>query len=393
MTLKMGLSSIRVWVLLAVLGVAGLGARALAQASAALINVHGHVNNALGQPITQGQVKFSTEVGGGPERKYGFSFPIDGNGDWKGQVPAATYIAIVWLDNKSVDYQNLTLKAGPDVVVNFDMTREEYLKAMSPEDRKVLEETKAKNAGANAYNAKVADLNKTMLQARADSKAGKTGDAVAEMQNAVKAKPDETLVWVTLGDMQLADANASVKAARLAKTSPSDPALIQKYTDTVTSYQKGIELANASPKKMPEVLGSTYMNEGEALAKSGKFKEANDAYDAAVKTLPSLAGQAYYNEAATLYNAGKLDEAASAADKAIAADPKRADSYYIKGASLVPKSAVDPKTQKIVAPPGCIEAYQEYLELDPDGAHSKDVKELLVGFGQPIKNSYKAGRK
>ncbi len=69
-------------------------------------------------------------------------------------------------------------------------------------------------------------------------------------------------------------------------------------------------------------------------------------------------------------NAGKLPEAGAAADKAIAADPKKADAYYIKGQSLIPGATVDAKTQKVVAPPGCVEAYQQYLELAPDGPHA-----------------------
>jgi tetratricopeptide (TPR) repeat protein len=110
----------------------------------------------------------------------------------------------------------------------------------------------------------------------------------------------------------------------------------------------------------------------------------------AAKTLPANAGTYLYNEAATLYNAGMMDEAAVAADKAIAADPKRADAYYIKGQALIPKATVDAKTQKIVAPPGCVEAYQQYLELAPDGPHAADVKGILAGIGAQVKSTYKA---
>ena len=101
----------------------------------------------------------------------------------------------------------------------------------------------------------------------------------------------------------------------------------------------------------------------------------------------------YYNEAATLFNAGATDDAASAADKAIAADPKRADAYYIKGQSLISKATVDPKTQLPVAPAGCLDAYQMYLQLAPDGPHAADVKQILAGFGQKIQTNYKAGKK
>ena len=131
----------------------------------------------------------------------------------------------------------------------------------------------------------------------------------------------------------------------------------------------------------------------QALAKSGDAKGASDAYDAAAKTDPTKAGMYLFNEAATLYNAGKTDDAAIAADKAIAADPKRADAYYIKGQALIPKASVDPKTQKITAPPGCVEAYQQYLELQPTGPRADEVKSILTGIGAQVKSTYKAGKK
>ncbi len=132
---------------------------------------------------------------------------------------------------------------------------------------------------------------------------------------------------------------------------------------------------------------------GQAYGKMGDAKNASDAYDAAAKAQPPNAAMYYYNEAVTLYNASKLDEASAAADKAITADPKRAMAYYIKGQALIPKASVDPKTQKITAPPGCVEAYQEYLELDPSGPHAQEVKDILTGIGAQVKSSYKAGKK
>ena len=81
-----------------------------------------------------------------------------------------------------------------------------------------------------------------------------------------------------------------------------------------------------------------------------------------------------------------------AADKAIAADPKRADAYYITGQSLIQKATVDPKTQKITAPPGTVDAYQTYLELAPDGPRADEVKGILTGIGETVKSSYKAGK-
>ena len=71
-------------------------------------------------------------------------------------------------------------------------------------------------------------------------------------------------------------------------------------------------------------------------------------------------------------------------------NPKRADAYYIKASALIPDAKLDNATKKFILPPGCLEAYQEYLELAPDGPHSQDVKELLANLGQSQKSSFKA---
>jgi hypothetical protein len=51
------------------------------------------------------------------------------------------------------------------------------------------------------------------------------------------------------------------------------------------------------------------------------------------------------------------------------------------------------KTGKVVAPAGCAEAYQKYLELAPNGPHAKDSTDVLNSLGETIHSSYKAGKK
>ena len=168
---------------------------------------------------------------------------------------------------------------------------------------------------------------------------------------------------------------------------------MQKYKDAAASYQKGIDLNAAAKKPSPETAAAAYNQLGQTLAKEGDAKGASAAYENAAKAQPEKAGMFLFNEAATLLNSGANDEAAEAADKAIAADPKRADAYYIKGQALIAKATVDPKTSKITAPPGCVEAYQKYLELAPDGPRSQEVAGILTGIGATVTSKYKAGKK
>ncbi|MDE3103908.1 MAG: tetratricopeptide repeat protein [Acidobacteriota bacterium] len=358
-------------------------------------SIHGRVLNAIGQPLNHGDVRLSTDrAADQASRKYKYVFQIQPDGTYKGSdILPDDYVVFVIQDQKTLDY-NESVKFSPDEdkQVDFDMSRADYIAKMTPEERKALDEYKKKNAEVMAANQKIANLNNLLIQARSDNKAGNYEAAATAMKQATAAKPDESILWLTLADAQLGLANKAAADAKAAGKPATDPDVVQKYQDAVASYKKTIDLNAASKKASADVAGTAYNQLGQAYVKSGDPKDAVDAYEAAVKAQPASAGMYYYNEAATLYNAGSIDEAAAAADKAIAADPKRADAYYIKGQSLIPKASVD-KSGKIVAPPGCVDAYQMYLQLAPPGPRADEVKGILTGIGEKVESNYKASRK
>src|SRR5579871_731648 len=272
----------------ALLVIFAMTASALAQATG---SIHGHVNNPIGQPVAQGQVKLSTDRTAADEksRKYQYTFDIDAAGDYKGtDITPGNYIAVVYAEGKSIDFNdNVTIAAGEDKTVSFDMSRKEYIDKMTPEEKKQLEEFKKKNAEVMAGNKQIANLNAMLTQARADNKAGNYDAAIAAMKEATTQKPDEAILWVTLGDGQLGAADAAAKAAKAAGTSQSDPAVTQKYADAAASFKKSIDLNSASKKPNPDTAGAAYNQLGQALAKSGNLKDASDAYEQAAKANPA----------------------------------------------------------------------------------------------------------
>lgn len=355
-------------------------------------SVHGHVQNPVGQPITSGTVQFSHDMTGGAwkDKKITNSFPIGQDGNYKGSgIAPGDYIVAVVTQDKSIDFQQVTLKTGDDKTIDFDMSRADYIAKMTPEEKKEIEAYKAKNAAAAETNKKIANLNAILATTRADLKAaqptkGDVGKDVTDMKSAVDAKPDESILWITYGDTLAAQGdhlNATDKATAT-----------QDYDAAVDAYKKGAELDAASKKPVPADQAAAWNGAGNVLAKEGKIPDATSAFENAVKAEPQNAGMFYGNQAAVLFNANQTDAAAAAADKAIAADPNRPDPYFIKGQALVQHATVDPKTQLPVAPPGCLEAYQKYLQLAPDGSHADTVKEILAGFGQKIDTKYKAGK-
>ena len=99
------------------------------------------------------------------------------------------------------------------------------------------------------------------------------------------------------------------------------------------------------------------------------------------------------NQAVIFFQSGNADAQVAAAELAIKNDPNDALVYYLKGQGLVSKATVDPKTQRIVLPEGCAEAYQKYLDLAPTGPYAGEVQAILQQAGQKINSTYKAGKK
>ncbi len=172
---------------LAMLSPAGLLAQAPAPGS-----LHGHVQNAAGMAQT-GEIKLSTDRSSDEKsRKYQYTFPVDASGDFKGEgIAPGKYVMFFQVKGSTVDYiDNVEIKSGVDTAQNDDMTREEFMKAMTPEQRKQLEEFKKANAATVAANKTVGNLNALLTQARDNEKAGKYDDAVTEITHATTQKPD-----------------------------------------------------------------------------------------------------------------------------------------------------------------------------------------------------------
>lgn len=379
-----------------VLAAGFLGFVALAQPSQLVAQgtamIHGHVQNPAGQPVTNGEIRLTTDRNPNTVQKFDYTFPLDASGNYKGaDIKPGTYTAIAYQAGNHVDYMPTQLTAGEDKTVDFDMARKEYIDKMSAADREKVEEFKKKNAETTQANSKIQNLNALLQSARTATKAGNFDEAVKAMTDATTAKPDEAILWDTLGDAQLGQANAAAKAAHDAKT--TDATVADKYAAAVASYQKALTLNAAVAKPSPDLAAAANNQLGQAFGKTGKTKEAGEAYDAAAKADPPKAATYYYNEAATLLNANNAAGAAAAADKAIAADPAKADAYFIKAEGLAPSITQSADGKKFIAPPGLVDSCNTYLDLAPTGPHAQDMKDLLAGLGETIKSTYKATKK
>ena len=353
---------------------AALLSAAVAGAQGTTGKIHGRVTDPTGIPKNVGSVSLSTD--GGHTLKY--TFPVNASGDFTGDnIAPGTYTLVFrtpeMAEGKIADQiENVKIAAGEDTQADDDLSRKEFLDKMSPDQRKQVEEFKKKNADVTKANSVIKNLNADLNQARADNREKKYDEAEALMlKDTALNPPNGELLWYELGLSQMG---------------------LKKWDDAITSFKKAIDLASVAKKQNPELIGGAYSALGESYGRNNKPEDAVTQYDAAVKANPSKAAVYYTNEAVVFFNTGNADAQTVAADKAIAISPNDALPYYLKGQGLVSKMTVDAKGNYI-APPGCIEAYQKYLELAPTGQYANDVKAVLAATKTQVTTKYKAPKK
>ena len=368
-------------------------------------HIHGQVINPTGQPQTGGTVSLSTD--GGQTSKA--DLPVNGDGMFSGDVPPGTYSLVYRTPDtpkgQMVDeIKNVKIVAGQDVEQNDDMSRQEYIDKMTPEQKKQLEELKKTNSDVMKANALIKHLNADLQAVAQDQKDIDSATQAAQQQLGatatradVEAKANEikTAKYTDIESMMTKDSAAKPDEAILWNKLAYAQAGLKQYDDAIASYKKALDLENASKKPRMEVIGQSDSGLGEVYARTGKVAEANAAYDAAAKADPQRGPIYLRNQAIIFFQQQNAEAQVAAADDAIKLNPNDAILYYLKGNGLVQKATMapdpkNPKVQIVVLPPGCAEAYQKYLELAPNGQFASEVASILQSAGQTISSSYKA---
>jgi tetratricopeptide (TPR) repeat protein len=345
--------------------------------------VKGLCKDAQGNPIVDGVVVWANLDNG---QKYTLKTNKKGEYFSLGIAPGS-YLVTLYKSaddvkaNKELFHVNKFPVAIDENTLDFDLKKqtEEQAKGqgLTPEQLKAKQEAEEKQK--KEVNT-VKSLNEKLAAAKTASEAGDYDTAVADLTAANQIDAMRDLIWFKLGD-----------AYRLSATKQTDPAEKQKRLDSaVEAYQKAVQLKQAATNdKDPNAaasLAAYYNNLAEAYAKAGKNDDALKTYSLAAQTDPAHAAQYYFNTGAVLTNAGKVDDAIAAFDKVIAADPNRADAYYWKGVNMIGKATL--QGNKMVAPPGTVEAFQKYLELQPTGTYADAAKQMLASIGATVETGF-----
>lgn len=334
-----------------------------------------------GKPISDAQVEWQNNDNG---RKYELKTNKKGEYFSLGVTPGK-YKVTLSKDGKEIYHFSGVAVGMDEMTLDFDLKKEQAAQAqgagLTAEQLKAQQEQQAKVAKENLT---IKSLNERLAAAKQAADAGDFNTAKNTLTEATQIDPTRDLLWAKLGDYTLSAAS---------KEADSD-AKKKDYGDAVADYQKAIDTKqkalDAEPsKKTPDatkILAQYYNNMGQAQSKSGQIDDAIKSYNMSAQLDPSGAAQYYFNEGAVLTNSGKVDDAIAAFDKAIAADPNRAEAYYWKGVNLIGKATL--QGDKMVAPAGTAEAFNKYLELQPNGPFAEPAKQMLASIGASIETSF-----
>jgi tetratricopeptide (TPR) repeat protein len=153
----------------------------------------------------------------------------------------------------------------------------------------------------------------------------------------------------------------------------------------VGQYEVAINTLEQAAMLKPAV--GTYMELGTDLAQVGKMPEATAACGKILTVDPTaknMQAGCYKNVAIVLTNKGKLLDSIAPLQKVTLLNPQDSLAWKLLGDSLLSTIASKSQAGKIVyvIPPGTVEAYQRYLQLDPNGPYAGQVKSALEELAQ-----------
>lgn len=296
-------------------------------------------------------------------------------------LPFGRYHATLEVDGQVVDrLNNVNVIVGDTIEFNFDLQKlaarrksgpsEADLAGMSPAEKQRYEAALKKRQKAISKNKELNDaFNNGMV-------ALKMQNYSAAVQNLAKASTldgSQHVIWGNLADAQSKLATTKVGADRK-----------RINGEAITSYEKAIEIDGTN--------AAYYNNLGLLMVRAQRVEDGQMKLAEAAMLDPDNAARYFFNLGAIMVNMGNTDGAIQAFTRSIEANVSFANAYYQLGMALVGKAKTLPDGT-VVPATGTIEAFQKYVELEPNGQFAAGAQGMLSGLTASVETEYREEKK
>lgn len=283
-----------------------------------------------------------------------------------GLTPGLYRVSVNWEGKEIYYFDNTKVSLGESTKLDLNLKEKEkaaQAAAPTPEEKEVEAKIEAAKSKHETMKARF-EKGREYLQAKQYDQALEEFKAAAEMD------PKQYVIFASMAE--------AYKGLR-------------KFEEGIQSYTQALTIFAERQKPDPQVEASYHMNMALIYALAGKMEDATAETKKAAEINPPTGSKAYFNLGATLINAGKTEEAISAFQKAIEMDPSNADAQYQLGISLMGKAQITPEGKTIPAP-GTVEAFQKYLQLQPNGPYAATAKNMIEMLGATIETKFSADK-
>lgn len=301
-----------------------------------------------------------------------------------GGLPRGTYDVTCEVNGTPMDKVNgIQTRLGDPVEVTFDLQavkkrRDEMnaaassgqlsadmARSMSAEQKAAFDKANKERQEAMAKNKALNDAFNVGMQAE---QAKQWDVAVESFKKASEMDPKQDVVWAHLADSYI--------QLGLSKTNPERETLIGQ----------GAQAWNQAIAIKPDNPGY-HNNFALALARAGKFAEAETELQKAATIDPPNAGKYYFNLGALLVNSSKYEEAAVQFKKAIETTPNYAEAHYQYAMCLASKLSYT-ADGKVIPPEGMKDELETYLKLAPTGPNAESAKQMIETLSAGVQTTY-----
>ncbi len=300
-------------------------------------------------------------------------------------LPLGDYTIRLEIDAKPVySINGYRVKLGEPEPLDFDLGKilaekaeaqsgagptQEQLNSMTAEQRKEYERQLKARQQQISKNKELNEAFNTAMEARRL----KNWDlAVQQFKVALELDPDQDVIWGNMAEAL----NGMVST----KTGEERDKVGE---EAISAYNKAIEL-----KPDP----AYYNNLGLLLIRLQRIEEGTAHLEKAAEIAPENAGTYYFNLGATMVNTGNTQGAIDAFTKATEVQPDFANAYYQLATVLVGTAEMK-DDGSIVPAPGTVEAYQKYLDLDPQGPYVASAQAMVQSLTGKLETTFEQPKK